>query len=170
MILWNPALLCGATDPSQPPPGPTSAAIGQYDYNVPYVDLPMLNLSGQWTVGEREREVVAEVVAGLPPAATSGADAETRWKAALSMLNHVRGAIQEQSAALLGDGPVRSIPGAVSLVDIMFEAARAVVAVQSTVERMAAMDPASLFRPSPYLDALDTDVTRLRGYLTEAAS
>jgi hypothetical protein len=137
---------------------------------MPHVDLPMLNLSGQWTVSGRERDVAAEVVAGLPPAVLPGADAETRWKAALNTLNHVSGAIQKQSAALLGGGPAQSIPGAVSLVDIMFEAARAAVAVRSTLERMAATDPASLFRSSPYLDALDTNATRLRGYLTEAAS
>ena len=137
--------------------------------NMPYVDLPMFNLSGQWIVNERERAVTAGILAGLPPAAASGADTEQRWKAALYALSHIAGAIREKGDVLLGDGPVQSVEGAVSLIDIMFELARAVETARSALDRMAVNDPASLFRPTTYLEELESDVTRLRGYLTEAA-
>lgn len=137
---------------------------------MPLVDLPTLNLFGQWTVNELERTVAARMAPAIPAAAAPGSDVAARWNAAYATLLFVRDEIRENGSLLFGDQKaIAPEPGSITLVDIMFATARALADGETALELHHAVHPDEPERLAPLLDQLEPDLARLRDHLAEAA-
>ena|SRR5690242_21765081 len=126
------------------------------------VELPLIDVRGEWEVTDRERALVRLLVPALPPAPPPGSDVQTRWTAATATLGTFWDRLREHRQALFEPGQAAIVtgPGKVCLLDLGFKGAGVLRAGGSWADRDAL---------AGHLDRLEPEVAALRGYLAEAA-
>jgi tetratricopeptide (TPR) repeat protein len=138
--------------------------------DVPYVDLPMIGLKGEWTIAEPERPLAASLMATIPPAPGPDADVLTRWNAAYGMLAEIRDLIRDNGKSLFGDrASVTEVPGKVEMLSMLWAAARVINEGDFWLHVLHRGDAKSESSVAGHLDELEPELARLRDLLVEAA-
>jgi tetratricopeptide (TPR) repeat protein len=138
--------------------------------NMPYVDLPIIDLKGEWTVAEPERQRAAFLMAAIPPAPGPGADVVTRWNAAYGMLEELRDQIRDNAKPLFGDrASVTEGGGKVEMLTMLFASSRVLNEAGLYLSLLDRGDAKSTAAVAAHLDRLEPELARLRDLLVEAA-
>jgi tetratricopeptide (TPR) repeat protein len=138
--------------------------------DVPYVDLSMVGLKGEWTIAEPERPVAANLMVAIPPAPGPDADVVTRWNAAYGMLEEIRDQVRDNAKSLFaGRASVTETAGKIEMISMGFACGRVVHEADFWLGVLRRGDAKSLSSVAGYLDLLEPELARLRDALVEAA-
>lgn len=137
---------------------------------MPYAELPLMNLTGEWSAIPAEQALVKRLVAGMPAAPGPGADLYTRWDTAMDTLVHIHTVIYDNRAAMFeGRTFITDETGKIMLVTVL----SAIVDTLHDCERYAAAlrarEPRAETLAAKWLDRYEPEIAQLRRFLVEAA-
>ncbi|MQA02525.1 MAG: hypothetical protein GEV07_07315 [Streptosporangiales bacterium] len=137
-----------------------------------YVDLPSLNLSGEWNVTEPERAIAARLVPLLPEPVADGADVEQRWAVAYRQLGTVIEVIRTSGEELFAghEGGITSVPGTVTMVDMMFDLVQAISGSEPYRAYLQTGQDRDRAVMENWLTELESELAQFLALLNQAAS
>jgi hypothetical protein len=129
--------------------------------DVPYVDLPMIGLTGEWSITVAEQTVAASLVAKIPAAPAPAADVVTRWNIAFTTLLQIRDQVRDSASMLFADRTA-AVNGKVEMIAMPFAVTRVIDGCGYYLDMLRTGGVEKQSTVAAYLDRLEPELARLR--------